>query len=1138
LSRSTLELYKNIVNDLPPTPSKFHYIFNLRDLSRVYQGICTSTPERFPKLENFIRLWRNECLRVFHDRLIDQKDKTIVQVLIQKLVEENFPKIEEFVSRDPCLFGDYRTALQFCFFTQDEPESEPRLYEDVQDFDAAKALFQEILEEYNEDHTAMNLVLFEDALDHLTRIHRIIRMDHGHSLLVGVGGSGKQSLTKLASFSAGCDVFEIALSRGYDETAFREDLKVLYNKLGIENKKTVFLFTDSHVAEEGFLELINNMLTSGMVPALFADDEKEGIIGSMRDEASKNGFGPAKESIWQYFVSKCRDNLHIVLAMSPVGDQLRVRCRNFPGMVNNTVIDWFMPWPEQALFAVATSFLGENQMIPEEHVDQVIFAHQSVGKYSELFAQKLRRNNYVTPKNYLDFINSYNSLLEKKDQEILKMCERLDGGLQKLSEATEQLNELNKKLAKTEACRTLLNDITIKTQTATEKKELASAKATEIEEQNKVWKINSTSLYMEKKDAEESLAEAMPALEAARLALQDLDKSDVTEIRSFAKPPKAVQTICECILVMKGYREISWKTAKAMMSEGNFLKSLMEMDVDGIGSNQVRKLSAGFLKVLGVGLPEMKGISTAGHGMMKFVEAVMGYCEVAREIKPKREKARLNYHQSKRELDKINKELAALSEELNALGLKYEQAIAEQRQLQEEAEIMERRLRAADKLISGLGSENVRWNIELQELKERRVRLLGDCLISSAFLSYEGAFSWEFRNSMVYEDWVKNVAQRKIPLSDPFRLESLLTDEVEISKWGSEGLPPDELSIQNGILTTRASRFPLCIDPQEQALSWIRKKEEKNNLKESSFNSPDFLKQLELAIKYGFPFLFKDVDEYIDPVIDNVLEKDVKGGQGREFVVLGDKEVDYDSNFKLYLTSKLSNPRYSPAVFGKAMIINYTVTLKGLEDQLLSVIVKFERKELEEQRERLIQETSENKKLLKDLEDSLLRELATSKGNMLDNTELIETLDETKSKATEVTEKLAMAAKTSADIDKLRDGYRPAARRGAILFFVLSEMAVINNMYQFSLASFLGVFDFSLRKSLPDSILHKRLKNIIDTLTHNIYNYACTGLFEKHKLLFSFQMTIKLEQDQGHTAQEELDFFYKGNIALEKSRQA
>jgi len=139
----------------------------------------------------------------------------------------------------------------------------------------------QILEEYNESNTPMRLVLFDDALEHLTRVHRVIRMDNGHALLVGVGGSGKQSLCKLASYTAGCEVFEITLSRGYGEAAFRDDLKILYNKLGMENKKTVFLFTDQHVAEEGFLELINNMLTSGMVPALYADEEKEAIIGSV-----------------------------------------------------------------------------------------------------------------------------------------------------------------------------------------------------------------------------------------------------------------------------------------------------------------------------------------------------------------------------------------------------------------------------------------------------------------------------------------------------------------------------------------------------------------------------------------------------------------------------------------------------------------------------------------------------------------------------------------------------------------------------------------------------------------------------------------------------------------------------------------
>uniref|UniRef100_A0A8C9QGL1 Dynein axonemal heavy chain 10 n=1 Tax=Spermophilus dauricus TaxID=99837 RepID=A0A8C9QGL1_SPEDA len=1135
LTSCTLTLYKNIVQDLPPTPSKFHYIFNLRDLSRVFNGLVLTNPQRFQTVAQMVRVWRNECLRVFHDRLINETDKQLVQDHIGNLVLEHFEEDEEVVMRDPILFGDFRMALH---------EEETRIYEDIQDYEAAKALFQEILEEYNEINTRMNLVLFDDALEHLTRVHRIIRMDRGHALLVGEGGSGKQSLARLAAFTAGYEVFEILLSRGYSENSFREDLKSLYMKLGLENKTMIFLFTDAHVAEEGFLELINNMLTSGIVPALFTDEEKDTIFSQLGQEALKQGMGPAKESVWQYFVNKSANNLHIVLGMSPVGDTLRTRCRNFPGLVNNTGIDWFMPWPPQALHAVAKSFLGDNPMIPGENiedlVEHMVLVHESVGEFSKQFLQKLRRSNYVTPKNYLDFINTYSKLLDEKTQFNIAQCKRLEGGLDKLKEATIQLDELNQKLAeqrvvlaeKSAACEALLEEISTNTAVAEEKKKLAEEKAIEIEEQNKI-------IAVEKTEAETALAEVMPILEAAKLELQKLDKSDVTEIRSFAKPPRQVQTVCECILIVKGYKELNWKTAKGMMSDPNFLRSLMELDFDSISQSQVKSIK-GLLKTLNTTIEEMEAVSKAGLGMLKFVEAVMGYCDVFREIKPKREKvARLerNFYLTKRELEKIQNELAAIQRELEALGAKYEAAILEKQKLQEEAEIMERRLIAADKLISGLGSENVRWLKDLEELKHRRVKLLGDCLLCAAFLSYEGAFTWEFRDEMVNQVWQSDILRREIPLSQPFRLENLLTDDVEISRWGSQGLPPDELSVQNGILTTRASRFPLCIDPQQQALNWIKRKEERNNLRVASFNDSDFLKQLEMSIKYGTPFLFHDVDEYIDPVIDNVLEKNIKYTQGRQFIILGDKEVDYDSNFRLYLNTKLANPRYSPSVFGKAMVINYTVTLKGLEDQLLSVLVAFERRELEEQREHLIQETSENKNLLKDLEDSLLRELATSTGNMLDNVELVQTLEDTKSKAMEVSDKLKLAEKTALDIDRLRDGYRPAARRGAILFFVLSEMALVNSMYQYSLSAFLEVFGLSLKKSLPDSILMKRLKNIMDTLTFNIYNYGCTGLFEKHKLLFSFNMTIKIEQAEGKIPQEELDFFLKGNISLEKSQR-
>lgn len=208
-----------------------------------------------------------------------------------------------------------------------------------------------------------------------------------------------------------------------------------------------------------------------------------------------------------------------------------------------------------------------------------------------------------------------------------------------------------------------------------------------------------------------------------------------------------------------------------------------------------------------------------------------------------------------------------------------------------------------------------------------------------------------------------------------------------------------------------------------------------------------------------------------------------------------------------------------------------------MENQLLSVVVRVERPDIEEQRETLILETSENKNLLQQLEDSLLREIAADQGNMLDNIDLIGTLENIKSRVNEVTTKLFLAEVTSADIDKLREGYRPVAERGAILFSVLADMATVNAMYQYSLISYVKVFIHSLKRSLPDPMLVKRLQNIIPMLTKNVYDYGCTGIFERHKLLFSLQICMRIERSVGNVNQKQLDFFIKGSMALEKSPQ-
>jgi dynein heavy chain len=343
ITQATMNLYFTVLEKLPRTPLKFHYIFNLRDLSKVYEGVLLSTPDKFQTKDKFVRLWRNECTRVFADRLINEQDKELVATtILGDLTKEFFKDVEEAVMSNPMIFGDFSMANP----TDDEAE-DPRLYEDMGDLDVIKVKLDKMLEDYGFENKPMNLVLFNDALEHTVKIQRILRFQKGCALLVGFGGSGKQSLTRLATFTACYEVYTISLIRGYKESDFKEDLKNLY-KLVLTKPQT-FLFCDNHVAEEGFLELVNNILTIGMVPGLFPEEEKDGLIGPLDDEMRKQKLPETKEFRWNYFVNKARENLHIVLAMSPAGDQLRVRCRNFPGLISNTTVDWFFPWPEDAL---------------------------------------------------------------------------------------------------------------------------------------------------------------------------------------------------------------------------------------------------------------------------------------------------------------------------------------------------------------------------------------------------------------------------------------------------------------------------------------------------------------------------------------------------------------------------------------------------------------------------------------------------------------------------------------------------------------------------------------------------------------------------------------------------------------------
>ncbi|KAL3909006.1 MAG: hypothetical protein SGPRY_009580, partial [Prymnesium sp.] len=294
------------------------------------------------------------------------------------------------------------------------------------------------MQAYNETFAVMNLVLFDAAMEHVCRISRIIDSPRGNAMLVGVGGSGKQSLTRLAAFIGGCEVFQIKLTASYNMIDFKEDLRSIYNKTGVKS-------TDQQVFKESVLIYFNDILSLGFPPDLFNDEDKDGIINAVRSEAKQAGVLDTRDTIFEFYINKVRSLLHVVCCMSPVGDKFRNRCRKFPALTSCTSINWFFSWPQQALISVAQNFLSDVEMetpeIREACANHMAFVHESVGAAADTYRATDRREVYTTPKSYLELIDLYKQELEKNREALILMKQRLSDGLVKLHDAQSQASQ-------------------------------------------------------------------------------------------------------------------------------------------------------------------------------------------------------------------------------------------------------------------------------------------------------------------------------------------------------------------------------------------------------------------------------------------------------------------------------------------------------------------------------------------------------------------------------------------------------------------------------------------------------------------------------------------------------------------------
>jgi dynein heavy chain len=1205
-----LGMQSEVTKSFRKTAINFHYEFNVRHLANVFQGILQSKPDEYNgNPEKFVLLWLHESTRVYGDRLVSYEDLhkfNSIAVAQSKKRFSSYNVSNYFASQN----ADQLVFFHFC------ESFDEQAYDRVTSMTDLKTLIEAGLKEYNDMYPAMNLVLFQDALKHVCRISRAILNPSGHALLVGVGGSGKQSLSRLSAHVCQYTVKQIVITSSYSINDLKTDLIEMFMKAGVKEQGIMFLFTDQQIFNERCLVFMNDLLSSGQIPDLFPLEEIDNIINGVTSRVKSSGKTPDRKNCWEFFINEVKRNLHVVLCFSPVGDGFRNRSLKFPALVNCTVIDWFQPWPYEALLSVGQTFMKDVTFPDPETRDAVErfmpYCFEAVNKETKIFKQIEQRYVYTTPKSYLENLKLFISMLDEKRTESSASIERLSNGLQKLLETAESVAilEANLKVELVAAEEKKVTAEGIASVVGKEKEVVDAATAAANEEAAKT-AIIQKEVSAIAADAQADLDNAEPLVKKAMAALDTLNKKDLANCKTMKKPPPGVDDVFSAVMcLLAGLmdnipikkngapKDTSWPSVKKTMlgDIGGFLDTLLnykqtvdEFRVPKMNWKQVRP----FLELEHFDYEIINGKNSAAGGLCNWCINIVTYYDTITGVEPKRQAlaaAQTKLDAANKKMEEVTAQVNELTSKLAILTKDLDEANATKQEAIDKVEAGQKKVGLATRLINALSSNKVIWAETIETLKANEGKIVGDVVIASSFISYVGPFTKKFRDKLIFEEMApflkKNGPKDEEgnvlgvpcdPSCDPVKV---LATDADMASWQSHTLPSDRVSCENGAIVVNTARWPLMIDPQLQGIRWIMSSQKDNNLQVVRLGQKQMLPKLEAALEHGHSLLIENMGESVDAVLNPVIARQLIQRGSKKLVKIGDKEIEFHPNFKLFMHTKLSNPHYPPEVQAEAALVNFTVTEAGLSDQLLSLVVKKERADLAQTRARLIREDQEFKIKIKELEDNILYKLATAEGDITEDVELIEGLEDSKRVSEEIAEKMVIAATTQATIAETSAKYRSVADRGSLLFFLMNELFKVHAYYMYSLNAFVVIFlrgidlvsakkakaggssmlsrfkkaakkvivsmrfswnsdvlaeasncdqismqellDAKKKEQMTPEEIQERCGVLMGSITEVVFNYTRRGLFDKDKLMVATMLTLQVLNRAGELSDLEV----------------
>ncbi|OHT17559.1 Dynein heavy chain family protein [Tritrichomonas foetus] len=1142
-SAATLDIFEQCTQNLLPIPSKLHYIFNLRNIVRVIKGMLLVAPSLINNDSGFIKLWYHEMSRELNDRFNSESDRKWFNDQMRIAVQNHFKMAWESLNKNEFLmFNEFADGSQ-------------RYHEVTLKPDQVLQACNATLEDHNKDATkTIDIVLFLEAIEHLSNLSRLFTMQRGHALLVGVKSSGRKSLARLALHMSSIDPFEIAITRTYGFIEWREDLKNLMKQCGVQDIATGFIITDVQIIMPQQLEDLSNLMINCDIPQLFARDEMEGIKAELAqaEMAMDVDYG-------EMFKERCRKNLHIILVFSPYGNVFKDSMLSYPAIRSETTIDWYMPWSQNALESVATASLGKGSTGSPDVVRSIVSVcvkvHKSVEEIATKFFKETKRFTAVTPSRYFELLTTFNSKLVKKQRENAEQIKNYENGVTKITTTRTQIESMSKQLdhdipilQKTRGdVEKMLQDLTVKRGEVEEtrkevqgKSEIAEKEAEEAAEANKI--------------AQEQLELAQPLLKEAQDAVQKLDKDSLVNIKKLHNPSAGMKDTFDAICIMFGRnpRKVDgpnpgekvddyWPEAVSLLNDIQFVKNVTNFKIENITKNTIEKLKKY--------VPQNKEIRTqkknaavasfqAVGALYDWVCASFDYWFVYQEILPRKlaaEKAAKQLEESQAILTAAKNHLADVEEKLRQLEANAKEMQNKEAELTANVGKTQARLTRAQKIMSGLSGETNRWTENAKNLRNSAQYILGDSLLISGVLTYLGAFSPSFRNEML-DKWREFLNIEGIRYSSNFSIASSLGNDGVIREWIVKGLPNDTHSIENSLIITQNDQcFPLLIDPQLSGTKWLRAVEGEK-LVILTFDQVDFLQRLKSCVSFGIPILIENVGLKLDPLIDPILSRELMNVDGQKRVALGGEYIPYNPQFRMYISTKYPNPQYSPEICSQVTLINFTTTQDGLTDLLLNNLIEVEREDLDKKRIQIMEASAENAKKIKEIEQEILQIVSNAGSDILDDDAAIDTLTRAQKTSANIEQQIAASEKTEKQISQFKEKFEVVAKRASLLYFCVSDFSVIGPMYQFSLKWFVSLFRNAIQHSEHPQDLFEMITKFHESIAKTFYESVSFSLFSRHKLLFSTLMTIRVLTFEKKINSSELAFLLQPSISADSPK--